>query len=151
MSIKSELLSQRGADGLIRVDRTHDWAVAHPESALYRALDWNDQSAARKYRLHQIRLLIAVHIVDADGNRQTISLLADRGAGGGYRDTEAVFDHAEMRQMALREALAEFTRVRERYEYLTEMAAVYEALDAVHVPAPRARRNRAIREDRPAA
>ena len=155
MSVQSELESLREDDGLLRVEIVHDWADQNRTSEIGRRLDWDDASAAQQYRFSQIRLLVRIYIRDPDDNRRTtISLVSDRvKPGGGYRQVEAVFSHQAMREAALREALAELERIQDRYDYLFELAEVFEAAERARArAAPRARRRRLPPpDDRPTA
>ena len=138
MSVASELLALRGDDGLLHVNIVHDWAAAHPGSALHGALDWNDATAARKYRLWQIRHLIEIHVVNEDRERQEISLRIDRRGGGGYRDLADVMEAPNLRAHALRDAIDEYLRTKAKYDWLSELAEVHEALERVASPRVRA-------------
>jgi len=140
MTIATELVALRAADGMIHVEDVHAWARANDGSALHRALEWDDRAAARKYRFEQIRLMIRIYVVNEDHERQAISLSADRGAGGGYRNLDDVMDVPDLRALALADALDEYQRIKARYDWLRELAEVHEALERVPRPVRRARR-----------
>jgi hypothetical protein len=153
MTIESELLDLQDAGGMIHARDVVAWAEANPNSDLNAQFDWDDESAAGKYRLNQARRLIAIHIRfdEAPQWRGTINLVADRKNGGGYRRTENVMRNEQMRAAALRQALLEANRWRENYRWLSELARVFAELDAVEEvadtavsAAPRGRRRRAI-------
>lgn len=126
--IVDEILALRDDAGMIHAARVLDWAQANPESKLHRQFEWDDSKAAREWRLHQARRLIAIYVVDDTGLRSVISLVADRKDGGGYRDLQSVLSNEEMRRIAVRQALQEFNRVRARYEHLRELASIHDAI-----------------------
>jgi hypothetical protein len=127
MSVQEELLAlQQQADGLLQVESTVEWAAENPDSALHAALDWDDEHAAHSWRCHQVRRLIAIHVVDAGNVRQLVSLSIDRVGDGGYRSLGAVLASANMRGVLLADALADLDRVRRKYETLVELAGVWE-------------------------
>lgn len=133
MSVESELLElQQQADGLLQVEPVVKWAEQHPDSALHGALEWDDQEAGHAWRCHQVRRLIAVHIVNAEGERQLVSLTIDRShEGGGYRSIDAVLSVQKFRQVLLQDALDELERVQHKYEHLVELSKVWQEANKV--------------------
>lgn len=128
-AIADELVALQ-VDDLLQAEKVVKWAAQHPDSALHGALDWDDTTAAHKYRIAQVRRLIAFHIVNVKGERQMVSLTIDRVQPmGGYRPIETVLAAPDLRRVLLADALAELQRVRAKYEGLVELAKVWEALD----------------------
>lgn len=127
MTIEAELLALTTEDGFIQPRAAMNWARNNPESELHGQLEWDDSKAADEYRLHQVRRLISIHIRDDEGRRTTISLVQDRRADGGYRPINRVLQNAELRAMALRQALRELKRWEQRYQHIKELAGVFEA------------------------
>ncbi len=137
--IQQELKALTDDAGFIKPASVVQWAKRHPESELHKHFEWNDRLAAEQHRLDQARQLIAVYIRNDDGHRMTISLIRDRHVSGGYRQLDRVLANAELRAMALRQALEEFQRWQERYQYLLELARIFEAAAVVRaevMPAP---------------
>lgn len=131
MSIESELLALKKGEFLV-AEEVHSWAKAHPESALYLALQWDDEKAAYEHRLWQIRRLISIHITYAGGERKFISLSVDRGrTGGGYRDLDDVIRDRSLYAVALADALRELERMREKYEHLKQLKPIWSAVRKV--------------------
>lgn len=128
--LRQELEALKGKDEKIHAEEVVEWACKHKQSALHREFEWDDSEAARQYRLSQARRLIALHIIDAGGERKAISLSIDRATGGGYRMVNDVLRRKNLRQIMLTDALAELRRVRQKYQKLSELAAVFEAIDA---------------------
>jgi hypothetical protein len=126
--LKSELLAIRAADadGMLRPKVALDWARGNPNSALHAALEWDDETAAEAHRLDQIRRLISIHVVTADGDPLLVSLSLDRVHGGGYRAIDDVIASRNLSAIMLADALAELERVQARYSHVQELTAVWE-------------------------
>lgn len=139
MTIRDELLAIQEAseDRVLHASAAVAWAEAHPASALARALEWDDAKAAREHRLWQVRQLIKLHIVDERGEPAIVSLSIDRKAGGGYRDVADVMSMPKLRDVMLRDALAELERVQRRYDSVKELAEVWAAMNRVKAKARR--------------
>lgn len=110
--------------------------AARPEtSVLHSHFDWDDSTAAEKYRLWQARRLIRV-VVDytklADGttasHRVFVSLTPDRENDSGYRVTVDVMNDPAQRAQLLADARADMRRFTAKYRQLTELAAVFDAM-----------------------
>lgn len=162
MTLRDELLALRDRNGLIHADSAVDWAQSHPQSLLYAELakgdDWDDQTAAEKWRIHRMRRIIEVHIIDAQGDRETISLRIDRGSGGGYRSLDTVIASPELRWRALQDAIYDAQRFADRFHWLRpELTDLLDAIATaaaevpseppVVPPAPRLRRRRSSQSD----
>ncbi|KYK50105.1 hypothetical protein A1D31_22610 [Bradyrhizobium liaoningense] len=127
--VRAELLAikARSADGLLHAQDAVDWAKANPDSALAARLDWNDETAANSWRLHQMRHLIEYHVVSETGAPQVISLQVDRSNGGGYRDINEA--RVDMADIMMREAMRELRRVRMRYGHIKSLKKVWVEID----------------------
>jgi hypothetical protein len=108
-----------------------------PESPLHSRFDWEDSSAAEKWRLHQARNLIRVTVsylpqVHCEPTRVFVSLTTDR-KDGGYRQTVDVLHDSNMRRQLLTDALDELRRLQRKYSLLKELAGVFEAARQVEL------------------
>lgn len=110
----------------------------NPRTALHRRFEWDDSVAAHAYRLEQARLLIrvAVTVIPFAGGDRVISayvsLMGDRtNKGGGYRSLEIVMRNKKLRSLLLEQALADANAWRAKYEGLTELAPLFDALDQI--------------------
>lgn len=130
MTIRSELLAIKGNKALLVAEEGVAWAAKHPRSALHRSLEWDDSVAGHKYRVWQVRALIAITLVDAKGRREYLSLTGDR-VSGGYRSIEDAVRIPDLRAVMLEDALAELNRVRAKYRHLVELVRVFEEVEAV--------------------
>lgn len=132
-SVAAELLRLKNEDGIISPSAAVTWARKHTKSHLHASLEWDDEVAGERYRVWQVRALIAVHIVDAEGGRRFVSLSVDRKHDGsnGYRELGDVVARPDLREIMLSDALSELERIQARYNKLTELAPVWEQADAV--------------------
>lgn len=133
MGIREELLAIKGNAEFLICEKAHEWAENNRNSDLAKSLEWDDEKAGYQYRLWQIRRLVSIHVLYAGGGpRKLISLTIDRSkAGGGYRDLEQVRNDQSLLDIALRDALHELERLRDRYEYLTSLQPVWTAAQRV--------------------
>ncbi len=109
-------------------------AAASPASPLHGYFTWADTEAARAWRLHQARNLIASVRVQMVGPvepqepvRAWVSVLTDTGRG--YRALESALADPVTREDVLASARRELDRLRKQYGQLEELAAVWAALD----------------------
>jgi hypothetical protein len=129
-SIATELLKLADNDGKISAAGAVEWARKHPKSHLHAALTWDNEIAGEAHRVWQVRALIAVHIVDAEGARRFVSLSIDRTEGG-YRQISDVMSRQDLRKVMLDDALAELERMQKKYQHLQELEVVWAARDRV--------------------
>lgn len=129
MTLVSEIEKLRDSEGLIYPETLVDWADRHRSSELYKHFEWDDNEAAKRYRVWQARRLIAFYIVDPGGERRTISLSIDRSNGGGYRDLATVMSNVEMRRQAVELGLDELQRWCRRFAHLIEFKSVLAAIN----------------------
>ncbi len=107
-----------------------------PSHPLHGYFDWDDTEAANKWRLVQARNLIRFIVedrdeVDAQPMHIFTSLTSDRMVPlGGYRVTTTVLADTELRNVMLQDARNELERTRRKYAILTELASVWQAIDA---------------------
>ena len=111
-------------------------AARDEKSILHSQFDWDDTTAAEKFRLHQARNLIRVvvsFVKDSDGGmvacRVFVSLTPDREDDTGYRVTTDVLSDPDQRAQLLADAKADMKRFASKYRQLVELAEVFEAMD----------------------
>jgi predicted DNA-binding protein with PD1-like motif len=129
-SIASELLKLRDKGGKISASGAVEWAAKNKKSHLHAALEWDDAIAGAAHRVWQVRSLIAVHVLDAEGARRFVSLSIDRGEGG-YRQISDVMSNADLRKIMIEDALGELQRMERKYKHLQELEVVWAARDRV--------------------
>jgi len=106
-------------------------------SPLHRLFDWDDRSAAEKYRLAQARQVIRcieIRRVDPREEGATVQspvyVHVTPSGGPIYADTRRVLTDDELRQTALDEAARLLEGVRARYARLDALSAVLREIDA---------------------
>lgn len=160
MSIRTELLALKNADGLIVPEEVLAWARRHTRSHLHKAINWDDAYNINAYLLVQVRNLVTLHVRIDRKKPDVISLSIDRAErdGGGYRDIQDVLAVPRLRRVMLDDALRELELLQKRFEELDELEPVWQAAQAIRTPPPPvpapapARRGRGRRgEARPAA
>ena len=106
------------------------------ESELHKCFDWDDSSAAEKYRLHQARLVINHLIVvkrDVDEEKEPVQfrvmLKNDTARESGYKQTLVmVRDEDEYKKM-LEQAYRELHSFKQKYSCLSELAEIIALID----------------------
>ena len=126
MTIETELVALTDDEGFIKPRTVVEWARNNPDSEVWKHLEWDDAKAAEAHRIDQARRLIVIHVRSEEGERATISLVQDRNSNGGYRHMGAVMSNAQLRLMALRQALRELRRFEQRYRHLQELGRIFE-------------------------
>lgn len=103
-------------------------------SPLHGWFDWDDSEAAAKWRLHQARQLVVTVQIEwpeaKDPIRAFVSLKSDRESSGGYRMAVDVLSDPERRAELLADARSDMLTFRAKYRALSELAAVFEAMEA---------------------
>lgn len=136
-----EQIRSQNADGLLVAEEVITFAEDE-NTALHGRFEWDDEAAGHQYRLIQARNLIRV-VVEFEPRLEQhvhayVSLEIDRRReGGGYRTMNSVMGAADTRTELLEQALRELNRVREKYRLLTELAQVFDAIDAATAAAKR--------------
>lgn len=110
-----------------------------PETApLHSCFEWNNDIAADKYRCHEARNLInSVQVVvqEATPTRQErtvpayVCLTQTELPQNGYHSVNVVMADEGMREVLLSKAKRELRAWQQRYENLSELASVFEAID----------------------
>ena len=132
-AIADELLALKNETGVINPAAAVAWARENKKSTLHANLEWDDGIAGERWRVSQVRQLIAIHIVDAEGGRRFVSLSIDRKHDGsnGYRSLEDIVGRPDLREIMLKDALADLERMQERYKKLSELEPVWQQAEAV--------------------
>lgn len=106
-------------------------------SELHKCFDWDDSSAAEKYRLFQARnvlnqLIVVVH-EEAKDNRQPVQfrvmLKNERDKGSGYKQTIVMMKDEDEYQKLLKQAYAELHAFKQKYSCLSELANILALID----------------------
>ena len=132
----------RHNDGRLLVSDVLRWAREHPESAWYKRLRFDDDSAlAEEYRKVLIRNVlqnidIRVEAPGPDDRLRSISVTrfvpAEPVNGErGYHEIKAVLADPVLRDEMLRQARVEYLTFRHKYEHLKELADLFAVGNAV--------------------
>lgn len=156
MTIKDELVALKADEPLFHPKDAVAWARKNTRSALHKSLEWDDSVAGEKWRIHQVRQLVAIHIVNDEGVRQWHALSIDQ-PDGGYRERGEILEVPSLRECLLTDALRALERVQREYNDVKELVEVWDAIDrakskAKSSPSPKQRQpRRRGHEDRPSA
>lgn len=100
------------------------------EAPLHNCFEWNDSVAAEKYRQSQAQEIIRQIVVTEDGDEQkTGSVRAFVSISREYHPIDVVIQHPDMREMMMRDALAELRAFHNKYETLSSLKPVFNAID----------------------
>ncbi len=126
----------RRSRGILRPVAVEE-AARKPSSPLHPYFTWDDNEAARLYRIEQARQLIRV-VVDvssgsAEPTRVFVSLKTDQRHGDGYRAMTTVLSNAELRRMLIDDAIADMRNFRDRYVRIAQLAGVRRAMAKAEV------------------
>lgn len=105
-------------------------------SPIHTCFDWNDETAAEKYRDVQARTLIRniVTVVETNENKRVtvnafVNLKGDEGRG--YKGIVQIMQSPIDRAQILEAALNELNVLRKKYQDLSELACVFAEVDRV--------------------
>lgn len=100
---------------------------------LHKCFDWNDQTAAEKYRIYQARQIVC-HLViqkpDGETPKQETRYFFKVRDNEGYKATERIFRNADEHSLLLQRAKGELTAFQNKYAALTELSGVFDAIRA---------------------
>lgn len=123
-------------------------AARHEGSAMHRLFTWDDSTAAARYRYLQAAALIRrvkITILRSDPVTKTVRVERVRaiespaserraGKGGSYVRAVEIAADREMRASMVSTVVAELSQIRRRYERLSELSGVWEAIAAAEPP-----------------
>ena len=107
------------------------------KSELHKCFDWNDSTAAEKYRLIQardvIRHLIVVQKNEDDEQKEPVQfrvmLKNERTHESGYKQTVIMVKDEDEYRKLLEQAYAELHSFKQKYSCLSELANILELID----------------------
>lgn len=99
---------------------------------LHKCFDWNDQSAAEKYRQYQARkvlqlLVIENHHANQDIPERRFFYKVDHTSG--YKPSFLIFKNAEEYEKLLKTAMMELRAFKRKYSSLTELREILELIE----------------------
>ena len=110
-------------------------AARRPSSPLHPAFEWDDQRAGELYRLGQARYIVrSIRVIEEDGGEpERVFYHVRTEKVDAYVTKVAIMADDELRQAALREALAMLNAARSRYRELKELSSVWDAIDQLEL------------------
>lgn len=137
MSVRQELFELYHRDGVITpaavVDKARD-----PDTALHSQIDWDNEEAGGKWRLHQARMLIVRYDVVVETAPETnirVRQFVNTGPSS-YTPIDDAFADPASREMVMHQATRELAALRRKYDQLVDFDAVIQA----HLAKPKGRR-----------
>lgn len=132
-NVAKNVMDQLSADG--RLSPAELVEVSRPEDApLHNEFEWNDTIAAQKWREQTGRIMIASIVVTPDVEESSQPVRAffniERGTHE-YIPTEIIFSDEAKKQRLLDIAKRELFAFEAKYKTLTELDAVFKAIDAL--------------------
>lgn len=103
-----------------------------PENApLHGAFEWDNDEAAERWREHQARHIIGCLIVKAEKKEPVRAFFTIERSDPNYNHIESILESRDATESLLRTALAELEAFKRKYSVLTELAAVFQAIDNI--------------------
>ena len=112
-----------------------------PKSPVHQIIEWDNEVAAERFRLSQagyvLRVLTIVNPNSGDPDKTIRAYFAVAGTDGGkvFMPLMRILEDHEYRAQLVGEAIAELSRVRHKYEDLTELADVFSAIEVAETKA----------------
>jgi len=108
--------------------------ISRPEDApLHNAFEWNDSVAAEQYREQQARKIINSLVIvkkDQEPVRMYFNLVKKAPE---YKRIDLILSDADDKEKLLQLAYREMLAFKKKYETLTELAKVFEAIDQLDI------------------
>lgn len=126
-----------------RVEELSAGGVCHPaalvddarpeQSPIHTFFDWEDASAADKFRTHQARQLIGSIRIAVDGSIQQAPAFVHvrLNEQDGYVPTVIAISEVDMREQVIHAALKQYEALNDRYASLVEFAPIRQAFTTV--------------------
>ena len=105
------------------------------DSPLHKLFEWDDTVAANKYRLSQasfyIRILVRTEVEEEKPKtfRAYVNVNPNPQSAGTFENTVTALSKEETRRIVLNNALKELINFQNKYNTLTELSAVFSAID----------------------
>lgn len=110
------------------------------DAALHPAFEWDDPTAAEKYREDQARRIIRnvypIHVDERTGESRPVLGYVSvdlPDAGRRYITTARAMSDDELREQVLEDAVKAFEALRTRYQHIRDLAPIFQAIDRVKV------------------
>ena len=106
--------------------------ISRPESApLHDEFDWNDASAAEKFREHQARNIINALVVQTESTQTEVRNFFIVQKEAGYQSVDILMEKEDTRLKLLEQALRELEWFERKYSRLNELGGVFAAIEGL--------------------
>lgn len=124
-------------NGFLRPQDVVEFA-RNEQTELHNCFEWDNSTAAAKYRLQQamalIRFTVIVEPVTSERTRAYVSLTSDRNSEGGYRAIVDILNDEALKELMLQEALKELASFQKKYSVLrtiAELGGIFTAIEDI--------------------
>lgn len=127
-------------NGVLRAEDVVEFAK-NPATELHSKFTWEDTEAARLWRLHQADRIIRVSIDMEENTPKELSVLVDlvwdraissETPGKSYRNSAELYHASDRyRQTLIRRAIREARTWRDKYNNVTELSPIFDAIEQV--------------------
>lgn len=110
------------------------YAREHEESELHKCFDWNDTTAAEKWRLHTARIIccsLKATVVRSEEEALTIRLIQHDDEEKAYKPVTFTVRNEDEYGRLLKQAKAELAAFKKRYKSIVELASVIDEIDRI--------------------
>ena len=102
------------------------------DSELHKCFEWDDEAAARQYRIVQAREIVRHLVIEeksvGENPAPPVRFFVEPQRGQGYKQTELVFRREDEYQQLLRQAYAELRAFKEKYSRLSELREIFDLI-----------------------
>lgn len=98
---------------------------------LHKCFDWNDTTAAEKWRMHQARKVVCSLVIreQVETLKPEVRVFYKTDSDSGYKPTVLIMQDKDEYQKLLDRALAELSSFKTKYQTLAELEGVFAAID----------------------
>lgn len=132
--VAGEVCAQLAATGDLNAQRLVD--VSRKDGApLHAAFEWDDAVAGEEWRKHQARNIINAIVVAKDEHTpvQVRAFFKVENVGSNYEPVQVIMRSPTKRELLLQDAMRELGVFRKKYATLSELSAVFEAIDSTQM------------------
>lgn len=129
--------AQKVADEILEIGQSATTAqildkARDEKTELHKCFDWNDATAAEKWRLQQARHIVCNLVIkerEGGAPKPEVRVFFKTDNESGYKPTILIMQDKEEYQKLLARALVELESFRSKYKALTELDGVFDAID----------------------
>lgn len=132
--VAGEVCAQLAATGGLNAQRLVD-ASRKDGAPLHAAFEWDDAVAGEEWRKHQACNIINAIVVAKDEYIpvQVRAFFKVETAANNYEPVQAIMRNPTKRELLVQDAMRELGAFRQKYAALSELSAVFEAIDSTQM------------------